>query len=318
MSTKSKFLCSKESIEYCEKSIPGLTDILSEKLEYLDNSTQKTHNEWRQKRIAYMRAKIRLDTLKSIIEESQFSKDVHCLSIKDQQTLTEITQNLRISNDQHFQRTVPPHAPNIIITEKLSQLVKTEMKKKLLETLCDLHLHYMPHGITEITKPNIAGAYKSANDLVDLIKNDLNCLERMREHKNSKYNDDMNINIEKKKKQRLEEHYNALEQIVNIHLTNRIPNERHQQADHLAAKVIYIIFMGRIRQRWQDKALLYYRGIITYCIYCLLLQAKTLEMKMKSLEEEERCKTYTKEACNELEKVRRKMLDKLDAVRSEV
>ena len=49
-----------------------------------------------------------------------------------------------------------------------------------------------------------------------------------------------------------------------------------------------------------------------------VLQAKTLEMKLKSLEEEVQCKTYTKEACNKLEKVRRRMLDKMDAVRSEV
>ena len=241
MSTKTKLMCSKESIEYCEKSIPGLTDILSGKLEYMDNSIQKTHIEWRQKRICYMRAKIRLDTVKSTIEESQFCIDIRSLSMKDQQTLNEINQNLRISNNQHFQRAVPSRTPNLNITEKLSQLVKTEMKKKLFEIISDLHLHYVSHGIAEVNSTNTADVYKSANDLVDLIKNDLDCLERMREHKNSKFDDDTNINIEKKKKQRLEEHFNALEQIVNVHLTNGIPKARHHQADQLAAKVHFSI-----------------------------------------------------------------------------
>ena len=108
----------------------------------------------------------------------------------------------------------------------------------------------MPHGITEINSTNIATVYKRANDLVDLIKNDQDCLERMREHKNRKYNDDTNINVEKKKKQMQEEHINALQQIVNVHLTNRIPNERNQQADHLGAKVSRFIIY---RESWTDR-----------------------------------------------------------------
>ena len=40
-------------------------------------------------------------------------------------------------------------------------------------------------------------------------------------------------------------------------------------------------------------------------------------MKLKSVEEDILCLTYTKEACTELEKVRRKMLAKMESVRSE-
>ena len=54
-------------------------------------------------------------------------------------------------------------------------------------------------------------------------------------------------------------------------------------------------------------------------VFCnFTLQAKTLEMKLQSLEEEVLCMTYTKDVCNELEKVRRKMLTKIDSVRCEV
>ena len=131
-------------MESCEKAVPGLTDIVSEKLQNLDNSIQKTYNEWRQKRIAFIRAKIRLETLKSVLEELQFSKGIPGLSVEDQQTLTEINQNLRISNCQHTQRAVPACALNSNITEKTSHLIKTGIRNKLLETLNDLHLHYMP------------------------------------------------------------------------------------------------------------------------------------------------------------------------------
>lgn len=41
-------------------------------------------------------------------------------------------------------------------------------------------------------------------------------------------------------------------------------------------------------------------------------------MKLRSLEEEVLCMTYTKDACAELEKIRRKMLTKMNSVRCEV
>ena len=41
-------------------------------------------------------------------------------------------------------------------------------------------------------------------------------------------------------------------------------------------------------------------------------------MKLKSVEDEVRCMTYTKETCSELEKIRRKIISKTDSVRNEV
>ena len=49
-----------------------------------------------------------------------------------------------------------------------------------------------------------------------------------------------------------------------------------------------------------------------------IIQAKTLEMKLYSLEQEVLCMTYTKEACTELENIRRKMLTKMESVHCEV
>ena len=49
-----------------------------------------------------------------------------------------------------------------------------------------------------------------------------------------------------------------------------------------------------------------------------IFQAKTLDMKLRSIEEEVSCLTYTKEACNELEKIRRKILSQMDSVNCEV
>merc|ERR1712141_835751 len=46
--------------------------------------------------------------------------------------------------------------------------------------------------------------------------------------------------------------------------------------------------------------------------------AKTMEMKLKSLEEEGIKETYTKEACVKLENVRRRLLSKIDMVTCEV
>ena len=41
-------------------------------------------------------------------------------------------------------------------------------------------------------------------------------------------------------------------------------------------------------------------------------------MKMKSVEEEVRCMTYTKEACVELERIRRKIIARTELVQNEV
>ena len=90
---KKILLHSTETIEYCEKAMPGFTDKLSAKYEFVDSSSQKVDNEWMQKRRAYLRTKILLDSLKSVIEELQFSKDIPRLSVKDQQTVNEINQN---------------------------------------------------------------------------------------------------------------------------------------------------------------------------------------------------------------------------------
>ena len=49
-----------------------------------------------------------------------------------------------------------------------------------------------------------------------------------------------------------------------------------------------------------------------------ILKAKTMEMKLKSLEEEGIKETYTKEACVKLENVRRRLLSKIDMVTCEV
>merc|ERR1719510_1761430 len=82
--------------------------------------------------------------------------------------------------------------------------------------------------------------------------------------------------------QSIEGHLNILNEIVDIHLMEKVPRSNNVHAEFLSAK------------------------------------AKTLEMKLRSLEEEIRCLTYTKEACAELEKTRREILAQTDSVRRQV
>ena len=81
---------------------------------------------------------------------------------------------------------------------------------------------------------------KIANNLVIFIKNDLVCIQKIENYKNSKYNEQENKNVDQQTKTKFEEHIRTLNDIVNIHLINRVPEFHHCQANHLAAKVTYV------------------------------------------------------------------------------
>lgn len=237
MAAKTKLVRDGGSFEYCVNAIPGIAKKLPEKEEYLNEQTQKIDQEWRQKRLEFLRTKIRFDVLKSVTDESEFPKEFQKLPLRDQQTLIETNQNLRISRKQDYQGLLQPHAMKVKIPEKLNVIVKAEMRNRLLQTFSDLLSHYRPQKPNEINNTETtAEIYTRANNLPSLIKNDLDCLERMDEHKN-KYDDEKNVNAERQKRQTLEEHFHILNQIVDIHLTDRVPRTNHLHADYLTAKV---------------------------------------------------------------------------------
>ena len=95
------------------------------------------------------------------------------------------------------------------------------MRDNMIQTLQDLMKHYSAHSNhnADITK-NVAEVEKIANDLVIFIKNDLECIQKMENYKNSKYNEEEHKNVDQQIKIKFEEHIRTLNEIVNIHLTN--------------------------------------------------------------------------------------------------
>ena len=238
MAMKTKLVSSREKLKYCDKAIPGLAEKILAKEESLNSSALKIDQEWRQKQSGYFCSKIRFGVLKFVTESTNLSKDLRNFSIKDKHTVEEISQNLRISNKQNFQGLFDPFQTKSKLSDSSTEVVKTEMKMKLLETFRDLLSHYRSQNDTETNNINSSvEVYKRSIDLVNLIKNDLNCLEKMENDRNSKYDEDTDINAELQKQKTLEEHFHILNQIVDIHLTDRMPQTKHYHADNLAAKV---------------------------------------------------------------------------------
>ena len=238
MDFKYKLVPYKEKIEYFDNIVPGLVTKLSEKETSLIESTSNIQREWQQKRILYLRTKLKLNTLRHVIEESHFSKAFQNLTLKDQQKLTEINHNLRMSGERKFHG-ILQHIPSTQrVNEKLAEMVKTEMKLKLLDTCSELLLHYytLSDG-NGIRNRNVAVLYQKGLELATLIKNDITCIESVMDHRISKFDDRTDINTEKQKKQRLNDHLLALNKIVDMHLIDSVPKANDTNVDHLAAKV---------------------------------------------------------------------------------
>ena len=114
------------------------------------------------------------------------------------------------------------------------------MKMKLLNTCSELSLHYSQSDEKRISNRNVAAIYQNSLNLVNMIKNDLHCLELVKEFKFSKFDDKTDLNIEKQKKQRLKDHLQVLNKIVDTHLTSSVPKLNDTNVDRLAAKVTVI------------------------------------------------------------------------------
>ena len=237
MAPNTTLIGEKGCFAYCVNAIPGVAKKLAEKEESLNEIAQKIGQEWHQKRLEFLRTKIRFDVLKIVTDKSEFSKELRNLSSRDQQALMETNQNLRISREQDYQGLLQPHSIKLKLSEKLIKIVQTEMRNILLKTCSDLYLHYLQQTPNETNNAETtAEIYKHALSLPSLIRNDLDCLERMEEHRNSKYNE-KKFDVERQKRQTLEEHFNILNQIVDIHLTDRLPRSNHLNAEYLTAKV---------------------------------------------------------------------------------
>jgi len=249
----------------------------------LNSSSEKSYQEWTQKRVKFLRSKVKYDFLTDVTENAKHCKDLCHISVRDKQALDNLKQRLHCSKDDSFYRLLDPNAQKSKNGEHVTKVIKTEMRDNMIQTLQDLMKHYSAHSNhnADIIK-NLAEVEKIASDLVIFIKNDLECIQKIEDNKNSKYNEQEHKNVDQQTKIKFEEHIRTLNEIVNIHLINRVPEFHHCQANYLAAK------------------------------------AKTMEMKLKSLEEEGIKQTYTKEACVNLENVRRRLLSKIDMVTCEV
>ena len=247
MDLKRKSFVSKEKREYFNNRIPGLITKLSEKQASISENASKIHSEWQHKRLSFLRTKTRLDTLRFVIEESQSNNKFRNSASKDQQKLVEINHMLRVVGDRKFDGLSQHITPNQTLNEKLVEVIKTEMKMKLLNTCSELSLHYSQSDEKRISIRNVAAIYQNSLDLVNMIKNDLNCLELVKEFKFSKFDDKTDLNIEKQKKQRLKDHLQVLNKIVDTHLTSSVPKLNDTNVDHLAAKVTVIhLLRGRL------------------------------------------------------------------------
>ena len=128
MDLKNKLFPYKEKIEYFDSLVPELVSKLSELEMSLNESVSNVHREWQQKRTLYLRTTLKLNTLRHVIEESDSSKAFQKLSLKDQQKLTEINHNLRMSDEKKVNGILQHTTPTQRVNKKLVELVKTEMK----------------------------------------------------------------------------------------------------------------------------------------------------------------------------------------------
>ena len=238
MNFRSRLIPCKEKIEFLDNQVPGLLAKLSEKQTSLDDSFLNIQKEWQQKRVCYLRTKLKLDLLLTVLEEFQLTKHYQNLTYKEQQKLTEMNHTLRssrIDKSDGLLRNVPQ---NQKIDEKIAEKIKVEMKMKMLATCSELLLHYYSNKEVKGNSIRNAGSlYKNALELVNLIKNDLYCITNATEYKISKFEESNEINTEKQKKQRLKDHLHVLNQIVETHLINSVPKNNDTNVDHLAAKV---------------------------------------------------------------------------------
>ena len=233
-----KLIPSKQKAEYFESHLPGFVTKLSEKQSSLHDSALKTQKEWQQKRVCYLRTKLKLDVLREVIEESQVSREYQNLTYKDQQKLTEINDIVRASGNRTFDGLQSNITHNEKVDDRINDMIKTEMKMKILNTCSELLCHYYSHNEVKGTSSrNAASLYQKSSALVNLIKNDIHCIDNVTENKISKFDDRTEINTEKQKKQRLKDHLYILNQIVDTHLIGSVPKANDTNVEHLAAKV---------------------------------------------------------------------------------
>ena len=229
---------SKQKGEYFESHLPGFVTKLSEKQSSLHDSALKTHKEWQQKRVCYLRTKLKLDVLREVIEESQVSRGYQNLTQHEQQKLTEINNIVRASGNRSFDGLVNNITHKHKVDDRINDMIKTEMKMKILNTCSELLSHYNSHIEVKGTSSRDTGTlYQKSLDLVNLIKNDIHCIDNVTENKISKFDDRNEINTEKQKKQRLKDHLSVLNQIVDTHLIGSVPKANDTNVEHLAAKV---------------------------------------------------------------------------------
>ena len=239
---KIKLLFDEESMKYSKKAIPGLMEKIEEKEVSLNSSSEKSYQEWTQKRVNFLRSKVKYDFLTDVTENAKHCKDLCHISLRDKQALDNLKQRLHCSKDDSFYRLLDPNAQKSKNSEHVTKVIKTEMRDNMIQTLQDLMKHYSAHSNhnADIIK-NLAEVEKIASDLVIFIKNDLECIQKIENYKNSKYNEQEHKNVDQQTKIKFEEHIRTLNEIVNIHLINRVPEFHHCQANHLAAKVTYLI-----------------------------------------------------------------------------
>ena len=233
-----KLIPSKQKAEYIESHVPGFVTKLSKKQSSLHDSALKTQKEWQQKRVCYLRTKLKLDVLREVIEDIQVSRAYQNLTHKDQQKLIEVNNIVRTSGNRIFDGLLSNITHNHKVDDKINDMIKTEMKMKILNTCSELLCHYYSHNEVKGTSSrNPASLYQKSLDLVNLIKNDIHCIDNVTENKISKFDDRNEIDVEKQKKQRLKDHLCVLNQIVDIHLTGSVPKANDTNVEHLAAKV---------------------------------------------------------------------------------
>ena len=239
---KIKLLFDEESMKYSKKAIPGLMEKIEEKEVSLNSSSEKSYQEWTQKRVNFLRSKVKYDFLTDVTENAKHCKDLCHISLRDKQALDNLKQRLHCSKDDSFYRLLDPNAQKSKNSEHVTKVIKTEMRDNMIQTLQDLMKHYSAHSNhnADIIK-NLAEVEKIASDLVIFIKNDLECIQKIENYKNSKYNEQEHKNVDQQTKIKFEEHIRTLNEIVNIHLINRVPEFHHCQANYLAAKVTYLI-----------------------------------------------------------------------------
>ena len=145
---------------------------------------------------------------------------------------------MRASGNRTFDGLQSNITHNLKVDDRINAMIKTEMKMKILNICSELLCHYYSHNEVKGTgSRNAASLYQKSSDLVNLIKNDIHCIDNVTENKISKFDDRTEINSEKQKKQRLKAHLYILNQIVDTHLIGSEPKANDTNVEHLAAKV---------------------------------------------------------------------------------